>query len=49
MLADERTDELVADMLRENIDQIRDSVKRKEDAESRATPGNTAVTRRPSP
>ncbi|WEL94749.1 ion transporter, partial [Tsukamurella tyrosinosolvens] len=49
VLADERTDELVADMLRENIDQIRDSVKRKEDAESRATPGNTAVTRRPSP
>ncbi|CAM3830541.1 ion transporter [Tsukamurella ocularis] len=49
VLADERTDELVADMLRENIDQIRDSVKRKEDAETRAKPGNTAVIRRPTP
>lgn len=49
VLADERTDELVADMLRENIDQIRDSVKRKEDAVAKANAGNTAVTRRPAP
>lgn len=48
VLTDPRTDELVSDMLRENIDQIRDSVKRKEDAETRK-PGNTVVTRRPTP
>ncbi|TWS25155.1 ion transporter [Tsukamurella sputi] len=44
VLADQRTDELVSDMLRENIDQIRDSVKRKE-----AAAGNTAVTPPPAP
>ncbi|KXO93881.1 ion transporter [Tsukamurella pseudospumae] len=49
VLADERTDELVSDMLRENIDQIRDSVKRKEDAAARTKAGNTAVTPHPVP
>lgn len=57
VLADERTDELVADVLRENIDQIRDSVKRREAAETRPQAGapalrqagNTVDTARPAP
>ncbi|BDD83105.1 hypothetical protein TPB0596_28680 [Tsukamurella pulmonis] len=47
VLADERTDELVSDMLRENIDQIRDTVKRKEEAAARPGTGNTVVTSPP--
>ncbi|WP_051159063.1 ion transporter [Tsukamurella sp. 1534] len=47
VLSDPRTDELVSDVLRENIDQMRDSVQRKEDEAAAATPGNTAVTSRP--
>ncbi len=49
VLTDERTDELVSDLLRENIDQIRESVQRKEDAAVEAAGGNTAVTARRTP
>ncbi|ADG78342.1 Ion transporter OS=Tsukamurella paurometabola (strain ATCC 8368 / DSM / CCUG 35730 / CIP 100753/ JCM 10117 / KCTC 9821 / NBRC 16120 / NCIMB 702349 / NCTC 13040) OX=521096 GN=Tpau_1724 PE=4 SV=1 [Tsukamurella paurometabola] len=37
VLKDPRTDELVSDVLRENIDQMRDSVQRKDDQDKRAS------------
>lgn len=45
VLSDPRTDELVSDVLRENIDQMRDSVRRKDtQAREQQAQGNNAVT-----
>lgn len=44
VLSDPRTDELVSDVLRENIDQMRDSVQRKEDAAIANSQRNAADT-----
>lgn len=40
VLADPRTDELVADILRENVDQLRSSLQDKEDAKHHGGPGH---------
>ncbi|HET7798185.1 MAG TPA: hypothetical protein VFK72_09890, partial [Nevskia sp.] len=40
VLADPRTDELVADILRENVDQLRGALQDKEDAKHHHGPGH---------